>query len=60
MCFSATASVVAAGVAGSVIAYHFYRTAFVSVWCFFAAGASLVILGHFEWSHRQRLRNAAV
>ena len=42
---------------GSVTAYFYYWEAFVSVWCFFAAAASVVILGHFEWSHRQRLRS---
>lgn len=41
--------------AGSVTAYAFYWEAFVSVWCFFAATASVAIMGHFEWSHRQRL-----
>ena len=41
--------------AGSVMAYVFYWEAFVSVWCFFAAAASVVILAHFEWSRRQRL-----
>lgn len=43
---------------GSAVAFAFYWEAFVSVWCFFAASASLVILGHFEWSRRQRLRVA--
>jgi hypothetical protein len=33
--------------AGSVVADVFYRQAFVSVWCFFAAAASVVILWHF-------------
>jgi hypothetical protein len=27
--------------------------AFVSVWCFFAAAASMVILCHFEWARRR-------
>ncbi len=45
--------------AGSVVAYVFYWEASVSVWCFFAAAASAVILGHFEWSRRKRLRIAA-
>lgn len=44
--------------AGSVIAYVFYWEAFVSVWCFFAAGASVVLLWHFEWSRKQNLRTA--
>jgi len=43
---------------GCAVAYAFYWEAFVSVWCFFAAAASAVILGHFEWSRRQRLRLA--
>jgi hypothetical protein len=43
---------------GSVMAYAFYEEAFVSVWCFFAAGASVVILYHFEQSRRQRVRIA--
>jgi hypothetical protein len=42
---------------GSAAAYVFYWEAFVSVWCFFAAAASVAILGHFEWS-RRRLRTA--
>jgi hypothetical protein len=45
---------------GSTVAYVAYWEAFVSVWCFFAASASLVILGHFEWSRRQRLRIAGI
>ena len=40
---------------GSATAFFFYWEGFVSVWCFFAAAASLVILGHFEWSRRLRL-----
>jgi hypothetical protein len=44
--------------AGSATAYAFYWEAFVSVWCFFAAAASVVILSHFEWSRRRRLRIA--
>ena len=43
---------------GTVVAFAFYWEAFVSVWCFFAAAASLVILSHFEWSRRHRLRIA--
>jgi hypothetical protein len=35
---------------GCVVAYAFYWEAFLSVWCFFAAAASIVILGHFEWA----------
>lgn len=44
---------------GSVVTYGFYWEAFVSVWCFFAAAASLTILGHFEHAHRRRLRLTA-
>jgi hypothetical protein len=43
---------------GSATAYIFYWEAFVSVWCFFAAAASILILGHFEWSRLRRLRIA--
>lgn len=35
-------------VAGSVAAWFAYWDAYVSVWCFFAATASIVILMHFE------------
>ena len=41
---------------GSTIAYIAYWEAFVSVWCFFAAAASVVVLGHFEWARQSRLR----
>lgn len=43
---------------GSAVAYGFYWEAFASVWCFFAAAASAVILGHFELARRQRLHLA--
>lgn len=43
---------------GTVVAFAFYWEAFVSVWCFFAAAASLLILSHFEWSRRHRLHIA--
>jgi hypothetical protein len=33
---------------GSVASYLLYWDAFLSVWCFFAAGASVVLLLHFE------------
>ena len=45
--------------AGLVIAYAFYWEAFVSVWCFFAAAASVVILCHLEWSRRRRPQTAS-
>lgn len=44
--------------AGLVAAYTLYWDAFVSVWCFFAAAASVAILCHFEWSRRSRPRAA--
>lgn len=34
--------------AGSLLAYQMYWEAFASVWCFFAAAGSVVILVHFE------------
>jgi hypothetical protein len=43
---------------GLVVAYALYWEAFVSVWCFFAAAASVAILCHFEWSRRSSLRSA--
>jgi hypothetical protein len=43
---------------GCVVAYVLYWQAFASVWCFFAAAASVVILGHFEQSRRHRMRIA--
>jgi len=43
---------------GLVVAYAFYWEAFISVWCFFAAAASIAILCHFEWSRRSSLRTA--
>jgi hypothetical protein len=44
---------------GSVVAYVSYWEAFSSVWCFFAAVASTVILLHFEQSRRRRPRPVA-
>ena len=43
---------------GLFAAYAFYWEAFISVWCFFAAAASVTILCHFEWSRRIRMRVA--
>ena len=40
--------------AGSLIAYFAYWEVFLSVWCFFAAAASAVILAHFEKVRRAR------
>jgi hypothetical protein len=45
-------SIILVGCATSLV---FYWESFVSVWCFFAAAASVVILCHFEWGRRQRL-----
>lgn len=59
---SSRRSIVALGMIvllGCVIAYAFYWEAFVSVWCFFAAAASVTILCHFEWERRERLRVAS-
>lgn len=46
--------------AGCVVAYLFHRQAFLSVWCFFAAAGSVVILAHFELVRRRILQAAAV
>ncbi len=59
---SSSRSVVALGttvLVGYIISFVFYWDAFVSVWCFFAAAASMVVLGHFEWARRSRLKAAA-
>jgi hypothetical protein len=45
---------------GCVVAYAFYWEAFLSVWCFFAAAASIVILGHFELARRRSAQALAV
>ena len=45
--------------AGSLIAWAFYAEVFVSVWCFFAAASSFVILTHFEVRARQERRAVA-
>ena len=47
-------------IVGYAIAYVSYWEAFTSVWCFFAAAASVVILCHFELSRRQTIRIARV
>jgi hypothetical protein len=39
---------------GLVVAYALYWQSLTSVWCFFAAAASVAILSHFEWSRRSR------
>ena len=43
---------------GCVTAYVLYWEAFVSVWCFFAAAASVVILFHFEQVRKAHLATA--
>lgn len=45
-------------VAGSLVAWFAYWDAFVSVWCFFAAAASVVILLHFEQKRAARATGA--
>lgn len=40
-------------IVGLLAAYAFYWEAFFSVWCFFAAVASVTILYHFEWLRRR-------
>lgn len=39
---------------GGAVAYAAYSEAFVSVWCFFGAAASSVIVFHFEHARRRR------
>jgi hypothetical protein len=39
---------------GSLVSYYFYWDAFVSVWCFFAAASSIVLLAHFEQARMAR------
>ncbi len=46
-------------VLGSVVAYVAYWDAFVSVWCFFAAAASVVILMHFQLAREARSKQGA-
>ena len=43
---------------GTFVTYAFYWEAFISVWCFFAALGSAVILAHFE--RARRIQQAAV
>jgi hypothetical protein len=45
---------------GCAIAYVFCWQPFLSVWCFFAAAGSVVILTHFELAHRAPPHPAAV
>jgi hypothetical protein len=40
---------------GALVTYTFMHEVFVSVWCFFAAASSFVILAHFQ---RSRIRKA--
>ena len=42
---------------GLSAAYALYWESFTSVWCFFAAAASVTILCHFEWSRLRRLQS---
>lgn len=43
---------------GSALSFIFYYEAFVSVWCFVAAAASGVILGHFAGARAPRVQLA--
>lgn len=40
---------------GCAISYGFYEYAFTSVWCFFSAAASVMILLHFRQAFDRRL-----
>ncbi|MHB1102871.1 MAG: DUF6629 family protein [Devosia sp.] len=51
----AVATLGAVVLVGGTTAYFFYWQAFVSVWCFFAAAASGLILFHFERQRTERL-----
>lgn len=42
-------------IVGAYVSYMLYWESFISVWCFFTAIASVIILTQFEWSHRRRL-----
>jgi hypothetical protein len=44
---------------GSIASYYSYWEAFVSVWCFFAAASSIVLLVHFERARAGRQAKAA-
>lgn len=44
--------------AGYAFTYLSYFGSFVSVWCFFAAAASVIILVRFEAAHRRHMRVA--
>ncbi len=46
-------------IAASLVAYLIYWQAFTSVWCYFAAAASGVILFHFEQARKKRRLAAA-
>ena len=55
--FSSHQRVAAFGVAvlvSEVVTYQFYTTWFISVWCFFAAVLSIIVLWHFQ-GRRSRL-----
>ena len=39
---------------GSIVSYGFYMETFISVWCFFAAAASVVIASHFRMPAESR------
>lgn len=45
---------------GSIVAYALYWEAFASVWCFFAAAGSVVILVHFERMRQMERADMAI
>ena len=42
--------------AGSIVAHYFYWRSFLSVWCFFAASASVIVLVYIEQARRLAAR----
>jgi len=62
LCLSSSRAVSTLGlivVSGSIIAWVFYQDVFVSVWCFFAAASSFIVLAHFEVRARVTARARA-
>jgi len=46
-------------IGGACLSYMLYWESFVSVWCFFAAVASVVVVFHFERAYRRSFRATA-
>jgi hypothetical protein len=46
-------------IVGALVSYLLYWESFVSVWCFFSATTSVIILAQFEWEHRRPRRETA-